>query len=71
MKKKCLYAVALVLSSLLAGTASADHSRAKSLATLSFCPGTWCNVPSDCYAACPGGAGSSYCDRVHHECYPY
>jgi hypothetical protein len=36
-----------------------------------LCQGTYCRFDSDCYAACPGGEGSSYCDPRQHECYPY
>jgi hypothetical protein len=40
-------------------------------AALALCIGAWCNSNLDCYSVCPGGAGSSYCNRVQHRCYPY
>ena len=38
---------------------------------LSLCSTTYCTWDSDCWAACPGGDGSSYCDRLRHKCLPY
>jgi hypothetical protein len=35
------------------------------------CAGTFCTKDTDCYAACPGGLGSSYCDRTQHRCFPF
>jgi hypothetical protein len=37
---------------------------------LSFCSG-YCTGAADCWAVCPGGPGSSYCDRFRHQCLPY
>ena len=73
--RKSLCLAALVLLSMFAATVAVESpvqaGNLSPLAPLSLCPGTWCNVASDCYAACPGGAGSSYCNRLQHKCYPY
>ncbi|MDP9122730.1 MAG: hypothetical protein M3O15_15395 [Acidobacteriota bacterium] len=37
----------------------------------SLCSVTRCNSSSTCWAVCPGGVGSSYCDVRQHECYPF
>ena len=60
----------LVLVSVLCLIPVAAGGRA-STANFEFCGGTYCNIDTDCWAACPGGAGSSYCYRAQHECYPY
>jgi hypothetical protein len=36
----------------------------------SLCSVTRCNSNPTCWAVCPGGAGSSYCDVVQHKCFP-
>jgi hypothetical protein len=73
--RKSLCLAALVLLSMFAATVAVESpvqaGSLSPLVPLSFCPGTWCNFDSDCYAACPGGEGSSYCNRLQHKCYPY
>jgi hypothetical protein len=66
--------LALLLGLALASAPTAPGYLAKKpspVASPSLCQGTYCLRDSDCYAACPGGVGSSYCDRRQHECYPY
>jgi hypothetical protein len=36
-----------------------------------FCSGVYCTQDGDCWDRCPGGVGSSYCNRFQHQCYPY
>jgi hypothetical protein len=32
---------------------------------------SFCTTDTDCWATCPGGEGSSYCDRIRHKCLPF
>src|ERR1700753_1732511 len=35
------------------------------------CAGSFCTKDTDCYAVCPGGAGSPSCARPQHRCFPF